>query len=186
MPPNLLCHNGFPICCAPSVSVQELKVQQSLSLPEPGQLGLFRTGWANCGYSGYVGEHYEGGECLQPGRTTSFWERVPSIFVLHRVTADQAEALRVWSAVGVLAMLGILGLWEAWRCQWAATENTHSFRSHWQVYRGLVPADSAFSDLKWRESFLTLKSLLHPTVQRSKTIRHHKQPDTKEHNTDYM
>lgn len=57
---------------------------------------------------------YEGGECLWPGRT-GLRERVARISVLHRVTADQAEALRVWSAVGVLAVLGVLG--EAWRCQ---------------------------------------------------------------------
>lgn len=68
-------------------------------------------------------------------------------------------------------------MWEARRCQWAAAENTQSFREHWRVYRGLVPADSAFSDLKSRESFLSLKSLLHPCVQRSKTIRHRKQRD---------
>lgn len=156
-----------------------------LSLNQPGGLCICRTRGANRGYSGYVGEHYEEGECLWPDRT-GLQERVARIFVLHRVTADQTEALRQWSAVGVLAMPGIVGLWEAWRCQWAAAENTQSFRNHWQVYRGLVPADSAFSDLKWRESFLSLKSLLHPTVQRSKTIRHHSQPDTKEQNTDYI
>lgn len=58
------------------------------------------------------------------------------------------------------------------RCE-RATQNTQSFSIHCQLYRGLVPADSAFSDLKWRESSLSLKSLLHPTVYRSKTIRHH-------------
>lgn len=84
---------------------------EKLSLPEPGDLGLGRTRWANRGYSRYVGEHYDG--CLWPGRT-GLWERVPRIFVLHRVTADQAEALRVWSTVGVLA---VQWLWEAWRCQ---------------------------------------------------------------------
>lgn len=123
-------------------------------------------------------------ECLWSGRT-ALWEHAPRIFMLHRV-ADQAEALRVWSPVGVLAVRVVQGMWEARRCQWAAAENTQSFRKHWQVYRGLVPADSAFSDLKWRESFLSLKSLLHPTVQRSKTIRHHKQTDTKEQNPDYI
>lgn len=87
-----------------------------LSVPELGDLGLWRTRGANCGYSGYVGEHYEGDECLWPGET-GLWERVPRIFVLHRVTADQAEALSVWSAVGVLAELDAQGLWEVWRCQ---------------------------------------------------------------------
>lgn len=183
MTPNPLPHNGLPICwTVSSKSEQELKVQQSLCLSP--ETWVYAGHWrANCGYSGYVGEQCEKGECVQPGRT-GLWECVPRIFVLHRVTADQAEALRVWSAVGVLAVLGIVGLWEAWRCQWAAAEYTQSFRNHWQVYRGLVPADSAFSDLKWKESFLSLKSLLHPTVQRSKTIRHHTQPDTKEQNTD--
>lgn len=123
-------------------------------------------------------------ECMWSGRTAP-WEHAPRIFMLHRVGADQAEALRVWSPVGVLAVGVVWGMWEARRCQWAAAENTQSFRKHWQVYRGLVPADSAFSDLKWRESFLSLKSLLHPTVQRSKTIRHHKQTHTKEQNPDY-
>lgn len=166
------------------VWMQELKAQQScacLSL----ETWVYAGHGGLAGHSGYVGMHYEGRECLWPGRT-GLWEHAPRIFVLHGVRADQAEALRVWSPVGVLAVRGVLGMWEAWRCQWAAAENTQSFRKHWQVYRGLVPADSAFSDLKWRESFLSLKSLLHPTVQRSKTIRHHKQTDTKEQNPDYI
>lgn len=71
---------------------------------------------ANCGSSGYVGEHYEEDECLWPDRT-GLWECVPRIFLLYRVTADQTEALRLWSTVGVLAMPGIVGLWEARRCQ---------------------------------------------------------------------
>lgn len=180
MTPNPSRYNGLPICSTMSPKWRECRNwARNKAVPAETRVLCRRRG-ANCGYSGYVGEHYEGGERMRPGRT-GLWERVPRIFVLHRVTADQAEALRVWSAVGVLAVLGVLGLWEAWRCQWAAAENTQSFRNHWQVYRGLVPADSAFSDLKWRESFLSLKSLLHPTVQRSKTIRHHKQTDTKEH-----
>lgn len=118
------------------------------------------------------------------GQALSSWpgwrglrERLDGIFLPQWITADQAEALGAWSPVGVLAAWGILGMWEALRCQWAAAENTQSFREHWRVYRGLVPADSAFSDLKWRESFLSLNSLLHPSVQRSKTIRHHKHRD---------
>lgn len=122
-------------------------------------------------------QHVGGQELsLWPGRR-GLRERLDGIFLPQWITADQAEALGAWSPVGVLAAWGILGMWEALRCQWAAAENTQSFREHWWVYRGLVPADSAFSDLKWRESFLSLNSLLHPSVQRSKTIRHHKQRD---------
>lgn len=69
------------------------------------------AGVARCGHSTCVGVHYEGRERLRPGRT------VPGVSVLHRGTADQAEALRVWSPVGVLAARGVLGLWEARWCQ---------------------------------------------------------------------
>lgn len=58
-----------------------------------------------------MGEHYDdGGECLWPGRT-GLRECVPRIFffALHRVAADQAEALRVWSAVGVFGGAGHSG-----------------------------------------------------------------------------
>lgn len=103
-------------------------------------------------------------------------------FVCFTAQQHSRRRQRVWSAVGVLAVggggvggrSGCCG--RLWRRQWAAQQNTQrSFRKHWQVYRGLVPADSAFSDSKRRESFLSLKSLLHPTVQRSKTIRRHRQ-----------
>lgn len=113
------------------------------------------------------------------------WEHLAGIFLPQWISADQAEVLGAWSPVGVLAVWGNLGMWEARRCQWAAVENTQSFGVHWRNYRGLVPADSAFSDLKWRESFLSLNSLLHPSVQRSKTIRHHKQRDRTAITPDY-
>lgn len=90
----------------------------------------------------------------------------PGFSVPLNVTTDRVEALKLWSAVGVLAVLrggrGVVGQWEAWRCQWAAAERTQGFRNHWQVYRGLVPADAAFSDLKFRESFLSLEELNKP------------------------
>lgn len=112
---NPISFNGLSICCTMSSKGQKLKVHQSLpalSLHNQVHAGL----GANCCYSGYVGEHHKQGKCLQPGRA-ALWECVPRILLLSRVTEDQAEALRVWSAVGVLAVPGILGLWEAWRCQ---------------------------------------------------------------------
>lgn len=131
---------------------------------------------ANCCCSGCVGEHYEAGKCVQLHRT-GLWECVPRIFALHRLTANQAEVPER------AAQLEPWWCWAFWGCRKLGgggelQQRKQSFRNHWQVYRGLVPADSAFSDLKWRESFLSLKSLLHPSVQRSKTMRHHSQADT--------
>lgn len=73
-----------------------------LSPHEFGLPGSWKTQRASYCCTGYVNEHYEEGECLQPHRT-GLWERVPRIFVLHRLTADQAEALSVqhsWSPGG--------------------------------------------------------------------------------------
>lgn len=189
MSPNPPSYNGLPICCTMSSKCYEFRNwKRSKVVPA----------WA-CGPGGYAGH---GGltaatagmwasimreeECLQPGET-GLWERVPRIFSASQSNSRPgggAESVERSRSPGGAGRSGAVGGFR--RCQWAAVENTWSFRNHWQVYRGLVPADSAFSDLKWRESFLSLKSLLHPTVQRSKTIRHHKQTAAKEHDPDGM
>lgn len=47
-------------------------------------------------------------------------------------------------------------------------EEVGDCESQWQLYRGLLPAESAFFDLKWRESFLKLKSFTTPLRTASK------------------
>ena len=119
MTPNPPCYNGFPICCTLSskwCQCRNWKHSKVAWARGPGVYAGLRG--AHCGYSGYVGEHYDdGGECLWPGRT-GLRECVPRIFFLlfFFLCASQSSSRPGGGAESVERSRSLWRCWAFWGC----------------------------------------------------------------------